>query len=128
MNSGFEVDPEMDARAREYMRQYLAGDVDPSELIFGRPFAANQKTLDTKIRELLGSAESITFIAADTNAAGITTYRYTICFSKAGELEYHFGVNFDGKVNSFGITPVPGRADQVKQYFEQAFIKPGEGN
>ena len=35
-------------------------------------------------------------------------YRYNVCFRNAGELEYHFGVHFDGKVNSFSIKPVPG--------------------
>ena len=127
MNKGSEIDPEMDARAKECLRLYLAGDLDPSELVFGRPPTADQKTLRVKILELLGEAESVTFTAADTNALGITTYRYNVCFRNAGELEYHFGVHFDGKVNSFSIKPVPGRADLVKQYFEQGLIKPEEG-
>ena len=45
MNKGSEIDPEMDARAKECLRLYLAGDLDPSELVFGRPPTADQKTL-----------------------------------------------------------------------------------
>ena len=45
MNKGSEIDPEMDAKAKECLRLYLAGDLDPSELVFGRPPTADQKTL-----------------------------------------------------------------------------------
>jgi hypothetical protein len=128
MNKGSEIDPDMDARAKECLRLYLAGDFEPSELIFGRPPPADEKPLRAKMRELLGEAESITLTAADTNEFGITTYRYNVCFRNAGQLEYHFGMNSDGKISRFSIVPVPGRAGPLKQYFEQGLAKPSEGD
>jgi len=128
MNKGSESDPDMDARARECLRLYLAGDLEPSELIFGRPPPAEEKPLRAKIRELLGEAESITLTTADTNDLGIRTYRYNVRFRNAGQLEYHCGINSDGKINRFSIMPVPGRAGPLKQYFERELAKPGEGD
>jgi hypothetical protein len=128
MNQGSEIDPDMDARAKECLRLYLAGELEPSELIFGRPPSTDGEPLRAKIRELLGDAESITLTTADTNDLGITTYHYNVCFRNAGQLEYHCGINSDGKINRFSIMPVPGRASPLKQYFEQGLAKPGEAD
>lgn len=111
MDKGFEIDPGMDARAQECLRLYLAGDLEPSELIFSRPPPADEVSLRGKIREL--------------NDLGITTYRYNVCFRNAGQLEYHFGINSDGKVNQFSIMPTPGRAGSLKQYFKEGLTTPG---
>jgi hypothetical protein len=127
MNRDSEVDPNMDARAKECLRLYLAGELDPSELIFGDSPLPNEKTLRAKIRELLGELESITFSAADTNALGITTYRYDVCFRNAGQLQYLFGISSRGKTSRFSIRAVPGQADLPKQYFEQGLTNLGEG-
>jgi len=124
MNRIPEIDPQMDARAKECLRLYMAGDVDPPELIFDRPPTAEQKKTRAKLRALLGEAESISFAASNTNALGVTTYRYNISFRKAGQLEYHFGVNPDGTMNQFSIKPEPERAAEVKQYFERGLTEP----
>jgi hypothetical protein len=119
MNKRPEIDPQMDARAKECLRVYMEGDVDPSEMIFDRR---------AKLRELLGEAESISFTASETSALGVTTYRYNIYFRKAGQLEYHFGVNFDGTMNEFSIKPAPERADEVRQYLERGLTEPRQSD
>jgi len=72
------------------------------------------------IRELFGEPESVTFAGSDTNAAGITTCRFNIAFHDA-QLEYRFGVWSDGKVNQFGIMPVPGDATKASARLAQHF-------
>jgi hypothetical protein len=117
-NSNF--DPATEMRARAYLQQYLAGDLDPSELVFGRPRPAEAPTLAAGIRELFGDPESVKFVSSDTNASGITTYRFNIAFNDA-QLEYRFGNYPNGKVNQFGITWVPGDTTNTKARFKQHF-------
>lgn len=119
MNKGSEIDPDMDARAKECLRRYLAGDLDLSELICGRPSPVDEKQVRAKLRELLGEAESITLTTTDTNDLGITTYSYDVYFRNAGQLEYHCGINSDGTISRFSIMPRPGQAGPLKQYFEE---------
>jgi hypothetical protein len=98
MNDSPDIDPDLEARALECLQRYLAGDLDPSELVFGRPRRAE----------------------APNVAAGITTCRFNIAFHDA-QLEYRFGVWPDGKVNQFGIMPVPGDATKASARLAQHF-------
>ncbi len=122
MSSNPNFDPAIETRARVYLERYLAGDLDPSELVFGRPRPAEEPTLAAGIRELFGDPESVTFVSSDTNASAITTYRFNIAFSDA-QLEYRFGIYPDGKVNQFGIMLVPGDTT-TKARFKQHFGYP----
>jgi hypothetical protein len=124
-NSNF--DPAIETRARAYLQRYLAGDLDPSELVFGRPRPAEAPTLAPTlaagIRELFGDPELVEFVSSSTNASGITTYRFNIAFSDA-QLEYHFGIYPNGKVNQFGITWVPGDTTNTKARLKQRYGLP----
>jgi len=100
MNKGSEIDPDMDARAKECLRLYLAGDFEPSELIFGRPPPADENHCVPKCASFSAEAESITLTAADTNEFGITTYRYNVCFSQCWAARVYFGMNSDGKISA----------------------------
>ncbi len=128
MSDNANFDPAVETRARAYLQRYLADDLDPSELVFGRPrpagafdrlAPAGAFDFAAGIREL-GEPESVTFTGSDTNAAGITTYRFNIAFSDA-QLEYHFGIYPDGKVNQFSIRWVPGDTTNTKARLKQRF-------
>jgi hypothetical protein len=120
MSDNPNFDPAVETRARAYLQQYLAGDLDPSQLVFGGPRPAEALNIAAAIRELFGEPKSVKFIASDTNASGITTYRFNLAFGDA-QLEYRFGVFSNGKVNQFSITWVPGDATGTEARLKQHF-------
>jgi hypothetical protein len=106
------IDPAIEARAREWLRRTQTADVDTSQWHdWYRPTAEHVR-MSAELLGPLGEPIELKFVGSATDARSATRYSFHVTFP-AGRLLYGFGLWPDGKINYFGLKPIPGETNPL---------------